>query len=297
MMKISYIKSPIISVIMPVYNADEYLSASIESILNQTYKNFEFIIINDGSTDNSEKIICSYNDKRIKYIKYDSNLGYVARLNYGLSIASGTFIARMDADDISKPERLEKQLNFLNLNPSIALVGSCYEKIKDNINLGFKKQQQKPYQLKFRLLFGSNIAHPTVMFRRELIDLNRYFYKSEFSPAEDYELWTRLVMEFELYNMPISLLYYRIHSNQISKTKSKIQRENFRRAHASYVKSLLKISNEVFLNEVITFLLSPKQLSYPKRIKLASKIFIATLKTDVDKLYCFIRVFYWAICR
>jgi glycosyltransferase involved in cell wall biosynthesis len=92
---------------MSVYNGDEYLSASIESILNQTYKNFEFIIINDGSTDNTEKIIFSYNDKRIKYIKYDSNLGYVARLNYGLSIAKGTFIARMDADDISKPERLE----------------------------------------------------------------------------------------------------------------------------------------------------------------------------------------------
>lgn len=290
-------KYPLISVIMSVYNCEEYISFSIDSILNQTYSNFEFIIINDGSIDNTEKIICSFTDKRIKYIKYDNNLGYVERLNHGLSIASGAFIARMDADDISKPDRLEKQLNFLNSNPSIALAGTCYEKIKDGVNLGFEKQQEKPRQLKFRLLFGCNIAHPTVMFRRELIDKNHYFYKSEFSPAEDYELWTRLAMEFELYNLPESLLYYRIHSNQISKTKAKKQKDNFRRAHASYIKSLLKISNQVFLDEVVTFFLSPKQLSFPNKIRIASKIFIASLKTDIDKMYCLIRVFYWAIYK
>ena len=107
---------PLVSVLMAVYNGEKYLLEAIESILNQTYTNFEFLIINDGSTDSTEEIILSYSDQRIRYIKNEQNLKLIASLNKGLDLAKGKYIARMDADDISLPDRLEKQVNFLERN-------------------------------------------------------------------------------------------------------------------------------------------------------------------------------------
>src|SRR5687768_2170096 len=120
---------PVISVIMPVYNTAAYLRESIESILTQTFKDFEFIIINDGSADNSEEIILGYNDQRIKYLKNEVNKGYVFSLNRALKIATGKYIARLDSDDLSLPGRLMAQYNFMENHPQVIVCGCAFESI------------------------------------------------------------------------------------------------------------------------------------------------------------------------
>src|SRR5688572_768328 len=123
------INPPLISVLMPVYNAGPYLKESIESVLAQTYDNFEFLIINDGSTDSSEKEILSYNDVRIHYVKCETNSGLIATLNQGLALATGKYIVRMDADDICRPQRFEKQVRFMENHPEIGICGCCADVI------------------------------------------------------------------------------------------------------------------------------------------------------------------------
>mgnify|MGYP001024150248 CR=1 FL=1 len=211
--------SPKVSVIMSVFNAELYLKSAIESILNQTYKNFEFIIINDGSSDNSDFIIKSFNDDRIRYVNEEKNSGLVNALNKSLKLAIGEFIARMDADDIALPTRLEQQVDFLIANEKVELVGTYYEKITNSISMGVRKQQSNYRKLKFRLFFGNNIAHPTVMFRRKLVDDGDYYYRLDYTVAQDYELWTRLAIKYNLDNVPLVLLKYRVHSNQVTHHK------------------------------------------------------------------------------
>lgn len=204
--------SPTISVIMPVYNAEQHLVEAIESILNQTYKDFEFIIINDGSTDNSEKIILSFKDRRIKYIKNDENLQIVKTLNKGLFIACGEFIARMDADDISLETRFEEQLNHMNKN-NIDVCGSWVQTIGKN-----KQYWKFPIlhdEIKVNLLFHSSIAHPSVMIRKKVFETHKY--KEEFNKAEDYALWVEIINKFKCENLPKLLLSYRIHDTQTNK--------------------------------------------------------------------------------
>ena len=118
---------PKVTVLMPVYNARFYLSKAISSIINQTFKDFEFLIFNDGSTDNSADIIYSYNDRRIRFFNSEQNFGYVYHLNYGIEIAKGEYIARMDADDISFPTRLEKQVAFMDKNPEVGVCGTWFK--------------------------------------------------------------------------------------------------------------------------------------------------------------------------
>jgi glycosyltransferase involved in cell wall biosynthesis len=127
---------PKVSVVMSVFNSELYLKSAIESILNQSYSNLEFIIINDCSTDNSETIIKSFNDNRIKYIKEFENIGLETALNKNFMLAEGEFIARMDADDIASPDRLKHQVEFLMANGEIDLVGTWYEKITNTVSLG-----------------------------------------------------------------------------------------------------------------------------------------------------------------
>ncbi len=198
---------PKISVVMPVYNTkEEYLRESIESILNQTYSDFEFIIINDGSTNNTEDVILSYKDKRIKYFK-QKNSGVAKTLNYGFDLAQGEYIARMDSDDISLPDRFEKQINFLENNKSISVLGAWHEEFpQKNIN-------KVPSEVKLMDLVRDNlVSHPTIMLRKNDFDK----YKLRYNPAftcEDYELWTRVVRCLKFCNLQEVLLKYRKEPN------------------------------------------------------------------------------------
>lgn len=205
---------PLLSVVMPVYNGGVFLKDAIESILNQTYTNFELIILNDGSTDQSEEIILSFNDARIYYVKNDINLKLIKTLNIGFELAKGTYIARMDADDISMPDRLAKQIAFLELHPTIGFVGTSFEKIGDET--GIVHYPANHDLLRLSAVFFNPFLHPSVVLRRSVLKQFNLYFKKAYIHAEEYKLWTELLLVTEGANISESLVKYRVHANQIS---------------------------------------------------------------------------------
>ena len=218
-------KSPIISVVMSVYNGDKYLREAIESILNQTFNNFEFIIVNDGSEDGSLDIIKSYNDSRIVVVDQE-NTGLAIALNNGIQIAKGRYIARMDADDISDINRLEIQYNFLESNPEIGIVGTWITFIDDNGNeIGKKKEPISPNEINNKILTYGCFNHGTVMFRRDVF-FKAGKYSDEYPenpPTEDFALWNRILRISSGANIPQYLYRLRMHPFSISSTQRKDQ--------------------------------------------------------------------------
>ncbi len=209
---------------MPVYNAEKYLKQAIESILIQTYKDFEFLIFNDGSTDNSLDIIKSFKDKRITIINHSKTVGYVTHLNHGLKIARGKIIARMDADDISLPKRFERQIYYLENNPSISLVG-CFGYLinSDGKQIGkLPKPVGSEHIRKSCLYYGSHI-HPTIMFRKVIINKIGN-YREKYLYVEDIDLYYRLIFSgYMTDNIPEYLFKYRVHplsTNKFFKEKN-----------------------------------------------------------------------------
>lgn len=218
---------PIISVLMPVYNAGAFLKVGIDSILQQTYSDFELIIINDGSNDNSEQIILSFKDPRIKYYKNEKNSGLIFTLNKGLKYCSGKFIARMDADDISLPDRFEKQINYIEKNPSLSGVGCHVSFINEKAAvIGTWKADELTatyLQIKKHIVKENCIAHPSVMVRASI--LKEYQYNNNQQHIEDYDLWLRLFADgLKMEKVPEKLLLYRIH--QTSVTSSILRKSN-----------------------------------------------------------------------
>jgi len=216
---------PKVSVVMSVYNGEIYLQEAVDSILNQTFENFEFLIVDDGSTDRTLNILQSYKDPRIKVINNKKNIGLTASLNKGLKIAKWEYIARMDADDVSFPHRLEQQKAFLDRNPQVAVVGSWVEVIDES----GKTQKTwrtltRSHLLRWRLLFKNTFAHPAVMFRKGAV-LQMGGYDEYFKCAQDYELWSRLSSNWEVTNIPEVLLKWRRRENSISAVRQKDQKE------------------------------------------------------------------------
>lgn len=209
---------PEISVIMPVYNAGDFLTESIESILYQTYTNFELLILNDNSSDNSLEIIKQYEqkDSRITIINKETNVGPANLRNEGINKAKGSFIALMDADDIALPNRFEKQINIFKNNLEIGVCGTGFTFFGSKKNK-FIKHSQNHDAIKISFLHSCGIGNPTVMLRKEA--LNGFEFNNDYVPAEDYDLWSRLLAKTKFYNIPESLLNYREHDNNISKTK------------------------------------------------------------------------------
>jgi glycosyltransferase involved in cell wall biosynthesis len=222
--------SPLVTVLMPVYNGEKYLREAIESILNQTFSDFEFLILDDGSTDNSLDIIQSYKDSRIRVVQNDENLRLIATLNKGIQLAQGEYIARMDCDDISLPKRLERQVEFMNLNPDVGICGSWVKTIGEkkgylwNFPTSFS-------EIKTKLLFRCTFAHPSIMIRKSMFTKHNLYYDSNYLHAEDFELWQRSCEYFSLRNIPEVLLKYRILSSSISHSNSEIQSMTLRRIH------------------------------------------------------------------
>lgn len=210
---------PNISVIMPVYNASKYLPESIESILNQTFKNFEFIIINDNSTDQSLEIIKKYQqlDSRIIIINKLKNLGPASLRNEGIASAKGEFIALMDADDISELTRFEKQMNVFKTRPEIDLCATNYTKFGEKLIEEYVTHYEYHKEIKVNFLSECYIANPTIMFRKEIF--TGYNYDASFFPVDDYEILSRLISKFTFHNIQESLLKYRWHQTNISQTK------------------------------------------------------------------------------
>jgi glycosyltransferase involved in cell wall biosynthesis len=210
-----YLKIPKVTVLMPVYNGQKYLKEAIESILNQTFEDFEFLIINDGSTDKSEDIIEEYKkkDSRIIYKKNEKNLGLIKTLNSGLAVACGEYIIRMDSDDVSELNRIEKQVQFLDKYSDIGVLGSWFDFINDSLEVKWPTDNE---DIKVQLFHRTAIGHPTVALRRSVLLDNNITYDINFPHAEDYNLWIDLLNITKFTNYPEILFHYRAHQNQIS---------------------------------------------------------------------------------
>jgi glycosyltransferase involved in cell wall biosynthesis len=202
-----------VSVLMPVFNSSQYLRASIKSILKQTFKDFEFIIINDGSHDDSETIIREFNDTRIKYVK-KNHIGISETLNYGLSIASHDWIARMDSDDISIPVRLQTQIDYLKDKDRSHIVSSSYVLFDKNKTIGLIRTPVNNSDIQKALALHNIICHPGVMYNRiKILELGGYFDK----PIEDYDLWLRIRNNVCFYNIPFPLILTRLNPSSITR--------------------------------------------------------------------------------
>lgn len=217
------IAGPRVSVVMAAYNAAEHLSAAIDSILGQTFEDFELIVIDDGSTDETSAIIQGYQDPRLRPVRNPRNLGLIASLNRGLDLARGEFIARMDADDESLPRRFEEQVRFLDAHPEIGLCGTAVETFGTRVE--YWEVECDSAKLKCQLLFEAGFNHTSVMFRRLLIEQHGFRYEAQYLHAEDFALWTRLANVTELANLPAPLVKYRLHPNSVGHANRQVQRQ------------------------------------------------------------------------
>ena len=203
-----------VSVLMTAYNAENYVKEAIQSILEQTYSDFEFVIINDGSTDKTLEIIQSFDDKRIRIIN-EGKFGYYKAKRRLIEEAKGKYIAIMDADDISDKNRFEAEVDFLDKNSSFGLVGTNAIWIdKDNkpfgegFNFGYS-----PEELKCRLLFHNCFVHTSVLIRKYILDANHLNYKE--LAGEDFDMWIQIAKHSKIYNIPKPMLRYRIHQGNM----------------------------------------------------------------------------------
>jgi glycosyltransferase involved in cell wall biosynthesis len=229
--------SPKVSIIMPAYNTEKFIGASIESVLNQTYKDFELIIVDDGSEDSTASIVKHYGDSRIVYFKNDANLGLAGARNIGLSLAKGEYIAWLDSDDLSHPARVEKQLKVLENNKQVGLCGTWVQTI-GAVEGAVWKYPTKTDELRCRMLFDDPLATSSAMMRRECLDNQNDAFDPDYPPAEDYDLWERISQKWNLTNIPEILTYYRIHSAQTSKTLTKKQLNSIWRIQSRILEKL-----------------------------------------------------------
>lgn len=283
--------SPLISVVMSVYNGDKYLAEAIDSVLSQSYSNFELIIVNDGSTDSSIEIIYEYinKDDRIIVINRE-NKGLPYSLNEGIAKARGEYIARMDADDICLPDRFEKQIEYLNKN-NLDLCGTFIERFGDNINNNILKHPLKHNDIKFRLLFTSSFAHPTVMMKKEIF--NKVKYRPMYKVAQDYQLWIDIVNAgFKVGNLPEVLLRYRVHEEQASIDKLKVQKETAKKIRDNFSKTLSEedasiISRHLDLKKKTKTSLKELNLLLLDFLTLAEKLEVSEefLSAELQQLY------------
>lgn len=245
---------------MPVYNAHRFVEEAIRSVLRQTYDNFEFIIVDDGSTDNTAELIHAFDDERIRFIKNTHN--YIHSLNTGVTQATGKYIARMDADDVMHPDRLRIQCAVMEQDEKITVCSSWVE------ILG----KEAPAQLLRgcaglmedvlpRLLVANEIAHPTVMLRKEFLDKHQLKYE-DYPYAEDYKLWAEIAkVGGEFYVEPQALLQYRMYEEQVSQAKRKEQQATSERIRHEILQYIVEKNKQNYpaLSELYTGMLALQQ--------------------------------------
>lgn len=220
---------PLVSVLIPCYNVEDYVVESVSSIMDQTYTNLEIIIINDCSTDNTTDKLeeLASKDNRIKIYKNEINLKLIKTLNKGIELCSGKYIARMDADDISFPTRIEKQVDFLERNDDYDVVSTMFYTFKaGNSKRNLYVNPVTNEELQAYLLFRSGICHPAVMVRKTLFSELGLRFEDKYLHVEDYALWSKAIYCTKLANLDEPLLYYRIHESQVSSLNDKKQIEN-----------------------------------------------------------------------
>ena len=216
--------SPLVSVIMPAYNAEKYIGEAIESILNQTFTDYEFIILDDASTDSTWEIIQNYakQDARILPVKNEKNLYIAENRNKGLSLAKGKYIVWQDADDISLPTRIEKQVTLMENNPSVGICGAYIQSFNGTGMLDIRRYAQNDADLRKNIFKFSPVAQPVAIVRKDAVDEVGYF-NPNYPPAEDIDMSFRIGEFYDFANIPEVLLKYREHPNSATHVKLKKQ--------------------------------------------------------------------------
>jgi glycosyltransferase involved in cell wall biosynthesis len=238
--------APEVSVILPAKNAQAFIRKAIESILNQSFKDFELIIMNDGSTDKTKNIIKSYKDDRIVYLENKKSLGISACLNQMIKQAKAELIARMDTDDISHQDRLFRQIEFMKIHRDVDVCGTYFYLKTDK---GKKKliYPKSDADIKANLIFRNPLAHPSVIMRKKIFLKKENYYNEDFETTQDYELWCRLKNICNFSNLPQFLLTYRVHKGSVSKIRKQLQEQNTTKVQKKLLEELqLKPSESEF---------------------------------------------------
>lgn len=250
-----------VSILMPVYNTAPYLREAMDSVLSQTFNDFELIVLDDCSPDNAEELLDMYDDPRIVRYKGEKNRGLSNVLNVGIDMARGKYIARMDSDDLSMPDRLRIQVDYLETHPEIDLVSAGMQLFGAKDELWIR--ENNPEKVKINALFHAPVLHASSVWRKESFEKHGLRFRQEMVPAEDYDLWTRAMLKgLKLVNLPEVLYKYRIHDTQSTLQTEKCA-EKCRLVQRNYLKTALPS-------------LSLKNLeSFPKRLW---PVFFANLK-------------------
>lgn len=255
---------PTVSVLIPVYNAAKYLREAVGSILAQTFGDFEIIAVNDGSRDESANILASIaaQDARLKVICLNKNSGIVAALNEGLHRAKGKYIARMDADDVSLPERFAKQIAFMEEHTDVGLCGAWVDRTPESYGQLLHPQDHET--ICARMVFGCPIVHPTVMLRSYMLQQHNLKYDAHYPHAEDYELWTQISRITRLANIPEVLLRYRIHGRNTSLKNQRSQSASRSKIYKQTIMGigLSPIPHDLLLHDQIATGQHPATLQY-----------------------------------
>lgn len=238
---------------MPVFNEAKYIREAIESVLNQSMQAFDFYIIDDLSTDDTLKIIESYDDYRIRLIKKEKNTGYTQSLNQALDLIDTKYIARMDGDDICDLDRFKFQIQFLEANQDYILCGTQFHRVDGKPAHVLPENDKK---IKSMLLRGNQFIHPSVMIRSSVLKQNRIEYNISKEPAEDYNLWVRLMPYGKFKNLDIKLLHYRYHDKQISARSFNLQKSHDHQTRLMFLKQL-DIQLSAGLEQLIEDIYSP----------------------------------------
>lgn len=218
--------SPALSVVMPVYNAAGHLRQAIDSVLGQTFSDFELLLLDDGSSDDGAAILASYQiDPRVRLLPSSSNQGLIATLHRGFAAARAPLLARMDADDVCAPERFARQVEFLRTHPEVDIVGCAIRFFGNTVEPRVFTFPCEHEQIRVAMLFYCPLAHPALMLRRGLVDEGLMVFDEAFRHAEDLHLWSRLLLRKRAANLPQCLLDYRLHGGQVSSGQASAQYE------------------------------------------------------------------------
>ena len=253
--------SSLVSILMPVYKTAQYLREAMDSILSQTFEAFELIVLDDCSPDNAEEILDTYADSRIVRYRGEKNVGLSNVLNVGIEMARGKYIARMDSDDLSMPERLQVQVDYLEAHPEVDLVSVGMRLFGAREDVWIR--EQNPEKVKINALFHSPVLHASSMWRKDRFEDNGLRFCQEMVPAEDYDLWTRaLVKGLTLVNLPVVLYQYRIHPNQAT-------------THADKTLAKCREVQQQYLREALPSLSEKGRCAFPDRMW---PVFLANLR-------------------
>jgi glycosyltransferase involved in cell wall biosynthesis len=213
---------PLVSIIMPVRNGSPYLERAIRSILSQTLQDFELLVVDDASSDDTPHVLMalSAKDKRIRTITLPLPSGICGALNTGLEVVSGHYIARMDADDLARPERLAIQVSYLQAHPDLALCGSRVRRFGEGVKPFVFRGPSNPAIIRAALVFDNPLFHASVMIRGDFLRQERWRYDERYRHAEDYDLWSRIAKNYSLGQVPQVLLDYRVHAGNVTNTST-----------------------------------------------------------------------------